>query len=101
MRSTVILVSIALFRDLEAAAHHVCAIANEGFEAIFDCGGDLISAVDFASYGSPRGTVSVPSNPALPVRVPSKDSRINLPTRSPWLDSPWYPLDVLAVPVSV
>jgi len=41
-----------------AASSHPtsCAVANEGEEIVFDCGGDLISAVEFGSYGRPRGT---------------------------------------------
>lgn len=36
--------------------HTTCAVANEGSEIVFDCGGDLISAVSFGSFGTPRGT---------------------------------------------
>jgi len=40
----------------DAARHTACAVANEGEEVVFDCGGDLISSIEFASYGRPRGT---------------------------------------------
>ena len=42
-------------------ARHTCAVAKEGTEIIFDCGGELISAVDFSSYGRPRGECDVDS----------------------------------------
>ena len=35
-----------------------CGEASDGDEIVFDCGSDLISAVDFASYGQPRGRCS-------------------------------------------
>lgn len=38
------------------AREHACATASQGLEIVLDCGGDLISAVDFASYGTPSGT---------------------------------------------
>ena len=40
-----------------AAADHPtsCAVADENAEIVFDCAGDLISGVDFASFGQPRG----------------------------------------------
>ena len=36
--------------------HTTCAIANDGSEVVFDCGGELISAVQFGSFGTPRGS---------------------------------------------
>ncbi|KAL1524203.1 hypothetical protein AB1Y20_019111 [Prymnesium parvum] len=33
-----------------------CAEASEGDEIVFDCGGEFISAISFASYGQPAGT---------------------------------------------
>jgi hypothetical protein len=45
-----------LVSSVSAAAHLSCATANEGFEIVFDCGGELISAVPFASFGTPRGS---------------------------------------------
>jgi hypothetical protein len=33
-----------------------CAVSNENEEVVFDCGGELISDVQFASFGTPHGT---------------------------------------------
>ena len=54
----ILLLVSAIPSSLSAAGNlaTTCAVANEGDEIVFDCGGDLISAVDFASYGQPRGT---------------------------------------------
>ena len=38
-----------------ASAGTSCGVASEGEEIVFDCGGALISAVKFASFGQPRG----------------------------------------------
>ena len=44
-------------RDLYSSGHATsCAVANEGDEIVFDCGGELISAVDFGSFGTPGGS---------------------------------------------
>ena len=53
----IVCVAVAwLVSSISAANQLSCATANEGFEIIFDCGGELISAVRFASYGTPRGS---------------------------------------------
>ena len=49
--ASLLLASVAL-----AAQHTACAIANEDTEVVFDCGGELISAVQFASFGTPVGS---------------------------------------------
>lgn len=41
---------------LTAKQHTVCAIANEDTEVVFDCGGELISEVQFGSFGTPHGS---------------------------------------------
>jgi len=41
-----------------SALEHTCAKQDSGMEAVFECGGKLISKVEFASYGTPKGTCS-------------------------------------------
>ena len=40
----------------EPSRERTCAMANAGEEAIFDCGGGLITSVEFASFGDPAGS---------------------------------------------
>lgn len=50
---------LLLLASARTAAMHqkvACAVANEGEEIVFDCGGDLISEVEFGSFGRPMGT---------------------------------------------
>jgi len=38
-----------------------CSEANEGDEIVFDCGGEFISTIKFASFGQPSGSCANPS----------------------------------------
>lgn len=49
------IVALLLTTRPAECVRHACAVGKEGTEIVFDCGGELISAVDFSSYGRPRG----------------------------------------------
>lgn len=55
-RGLAVVVASLVASAARAAQHTACAIANEDTEVVFDCGGELISAVQFASFGTPVGS---------------------------------------------
>lgn len=62
MRSHVLLaLLLSSARASGDGREHTCARQDVGQEAIFECGGSLITAVEFASFGTPRGSCNADS----------------------------------------
>ena len=58
------LLPLLLLQALAAGAadrDHTCVRQASGMEAVFECGGRLISGVEFASFGTPRGSCNIDS----------------------------------------
>lgn len=56
LRPLLLLVTLCPATTGSSAHRSTCAVASEGAEIVFDCGGELISSVNFASFGTPRGS---------------------------------------------